>query len=195
MKKKGIVFVISAPSGTGKTTVINKFLINHKSDFVASVSVTTREARKEEKNGKHYYFFSKKKFKEFIKNGKFLEHASVLDNFYGTLRKTVLNTVRAGKNVIMDIDVQGAKKIKSKLNDCVTIFILPPSLTELARRLKNRKTDAPEAVSKRLALAKKELKERSKYDYIIVNEDLDTATCLLECIYKLECYKRYQLNK
>lgn len=192
MKNKGLIFVISAPSGTGKTTVINRFLINHKKDFVVSVSVTTRQPRKGEVDGKHYYFFNKDKFREFIKKGKFLEYAPVLDNFYGTLNETVLSSVNAGKNVIMDIDVQGAKKIKSKIRECVTIFIVPPSFSELARRLKDRKTDTSEAVAKRLALAKKELKERSKYDYIIVNKDLNEATGFLECIYALERFKRYQ---
>ena len=194
MKNKGLIFVISAPSGTGKTTVINRFLLNHKKDFVVSVSVTTRQPRKGEIDGKDYYFFTKDKFKEYVKTGKFLEYAPVLDNFYGTLKETVQKSVNAGKNVIMDIDVQGAMKIKSKIRDCVTIFLLPPSFSELARRLKNRRTDTPEAVAKRLALAKKELKERVKYDYIIVNKDLNKATEnleeLFESIYKLECFKR-----
>jgi|ERR1035437_1248018 guanylate kinase len=194
MKNKGLIFVISAPSGTGKTTVINQFLLNHKKDFVVSVSVTTRQPRKGEIDGKDYYFFTKDKFKEYVKTGKFLEYAPVLDNFYGTLKETVKKSVNAGKNVIMDIDVQGAMKIKFKIRDCVTIFLLPPSFSELARRLKNRRTDTPEAVVKRLALAKKELKERVKYDYIIVNKDLNKATEnleeLFESIYKLERFKR-----
>lgn len=192
MKNKGLIFVISAPSGTGKTTVINRFLLNHKKDFSVSVSVTTREPRHGEVNGKDYYFFTKAKFREYVKNGRFLEYAGVLDNFYGTLSATVLSSINAGKNVIMDIDVQGARKIKSRIKDCVTIFILPPSFSELARRLKNRKTDTAEAVAKRLSLAKKELKERAKYDYIIVNKDLNEATGFLESIYALERFKRCQ---
>jgi guanylate kinase len=192
MKNKGLIFVISAPSGTGKTTVINRFLLGHKKDFSVSVSVTTREPRHGEVNGKDYYFFTKAKFREYVKNGRFLEYAGVLDNFYGTLRATVLGSINAGKNVIMDIDVQGARKIKSRIKDCVTIFILPPSFSELARRLKDRRTDTAEAVAKRLSLAKKELKEREKYDYIIVNKDLNEATGFLESIYALERFKRYQ---
>ena len=193
MKNKGLIFVISAPSGTGKTTVINRFLLNHKKDFVVSVSVTTRQPRKGEIDGKDYYFFTKDKFKEYIQAGKFLEYAPVLDNFYGTLKETVLGSVNAGKNVIMDIDVQGARKIKFKIRDCVTIFILPPSFSELARRLKNRRTDSKEAVAKRLDLAKKELKEQGKYDYNIVNKDLNEVTGFFESIYALERFKRFRL--
>lgn len=192
MKNKGLIFVISAPSGTGKTTVMNQFLLGHKKDFTVSVSVTTRQPRKGEVDGRDYYFFTKDKFREYIKKGKFLEYAPVLDNFYGTLAETVLTSVNGGKNVIMDIDVQGARKIKKRIKDCVTIFILPPSFKELSRRLKNRKTDSPENVAKRLALAKKELKERGKYDYIIVNKELNEATGFLECIYALERFKRFQ---
>jgi guanylate kinase len=190
MKNKGLIFVISAPSGTGKTTVINRFLKSHAKDFVVSVSVTTRPPRTGERDKKDYYFFQKDKFIEYIKKGKFLEYAPVLDNFYGTLKETVLGSVNRGLNVIMDIDVQGAKKIKSKIKDCITIFILPPSFAELERRLKSRRTESPEAVNKRLKLAKKELKERSKYDYIIVNKELEEATGFLESIYALERFKR-----
>jgi guanylate kinase len=190
MKKKGMIFVISAPSGTGKTTVINEFLKGHRDDFSVSVSVTTRQPRKGEIDGRDYYFFTKEKFRKYIKKGAFLEYATVLDNYYGTLRETVLRSVNAGRNVIMDIDVQGAGKIRKK-TDCVTIFIVPPSFKELARRLQNRRTESREAVEKRLALAKKELKERSKYDYIIVNSELTEATGYLDSIYGLESLKRY----
>jgi guanylate kinase len=193
MKRRGLVFVISAPSGTGKTTVINEFLKSHKRDFVVSVSVTTRQPRKGEKDARDYYFFTKEKFGEYIKKGKFLEYAPVLDNFYGTLKETVVKTISAGRNVIMDIDVQGAKQIKSKMKECVTIFIVPPSFKVLKERLTGRKTETAENVRKRLDLAKKELKERSKYDYIIMNKEVHDATAYLESIYALEGLKRREI--
>jgi guanylate kinase len=189
MKKKGMIFVISAPSGTGKTTVINEFLKGHRDDFSVSVSVTTRQPRKGEINGRDYYFFTREKFKNYIKQGRFLEYATVLENYYGTLAETVLKSVNSGRNVIMDIDVQGAGKIRKKV-DCITIFIVPPSFKELSRRLSNRRTESKEAVKKRLALAKKELKERSKYDYIIVNSFLAEATGYLDSIYAMETLRR-----
>ncbi len=191
MKNKGIVFVVSAPSGTGKTTVINEFLRTHKSDFTVSVSVTTRHPRAGEVDGSHYYFFTKEKFREYVKKGRFLEYAPVLDNYYGTLKSTVIKSTVAGKNVIMDIDVQGARQIKAKMKDCVTVFIIPPSFRVLEKRLKGRKTETAENIRKRLNLAKKELKERGKYDYIIMNQDLKEATGYLEAIYALERFKRY----
>ncbi|MCE5299363.1 MAG: guanylate kinase [Spirochaetia bacterium] len=193
MKNKGIVFVVSAPSGTGKTTVINEFLKSHIKDFVVSVSVTTRAPRKGEQNGRDYFFFTKEKFRQFIKKGRFLEYAPVLDNYYGTLKQTVKSNINKGKNVIMDIDVQGAKKIKKEMPEAVTIFIIPPSFRVLSERLKNRKTESEKAVAQRLKLAKKELKERLKYDYIIINKELTEAKGFLECIYSLEKFRRYGL--
>jgi guanylate kinase len=190
MKAKGLIYVISAPSGAGKTTVIKEFLKKHKKDFVLSISATTRKPRKNEKNGRDYFFYSREKFRAHIAKGSFLEYARVLSNYYGTLRKTVIYAMNKGKNVIMDIDVQGAAKIRRKMKDkCVTIFIVPSSkhsLAELKKRLINRSTETEKDVQKRLNLAKKELKEKSKYDYIVVNEDLDKAVKDIEAIYRME---------
>jgi len=180
--KQGVVFVVSAPSGTGKTTIINEFLKKHKKDFVLSVSATTRKKRKGEVDGKDYHFFPKEKFKRFIKEKKFLEYANVVGNFYGTLRSAVLNNTEKGKNVIMDIDVQGAASMRKKIKSCVTIFIKPPSLSELRKRLLKRKTDEMQEIKRRLVLAKKELKEAIKYDYIIINLDLKKSVTQLEDI-------------
>jgi len=188
MKANGLIYVISAPSGAGKTTVIKEFLKKHKKDFVLSVSVTTRKPRKNEKDGRDYFFFTKKKFKAYIKKGSFLEYASVLSNYYGTLKKTVIYAMNKGRNVIMDIDVQGAAKIRRKMKGkCVTIFIVPSSsrsLAELKKRLINRSTETKKDVQKRLDLAKKELKEKGKYDYIVVNKDLGKAVKRIEEIYR-----------
>lgn len=196
MKKKGLIFVISASSGAGKTTLIREFLRSHKRDFVLSVSVTTRAPRGSEKDGRDYYFFTKSRFLRYVKKGSFLEHARVLSNYYGTLKKTVINAVNKGKNVIMDIDVQGAEKIRRKMRDkCVTIFIVPSrkyftALAWLKSRLSRRRTESVPDMQKRLALAKKEWKERRRYDYILVNRNLKAAARKLEEIYRLESSRR-----
>jgi len=189
MKKKGLIFIISAPSGTGKTTVIKKFLKRHKRDFILSISVTTRHPRKNEKNGRDYYFISLKKFREYIRKGKFLEYVKILDNYYGTLKETVLKAIKKGLNVIMDIDVQGAAKIKSRVDGYITIFLRPPSLKELKKRLFKRKTESKQEAIKRINLAKKELKEQKKYDYILTNKNLNDVVKMLEDIYKYERFK------
>ncbi len=195
---RGKVFVISAPSGAGKNTVIKKYLETAASakNMVVSVSVTTRKPRPGEIDGKHYHFFTVEKFKDFIKRGKFLEYARVLDNYYGTLKETVISSIKKGKNVIMDVDVQGGRRIKRFLkNDAVTIFIIPPSVDELEKRLKGRKTESPEAIKKRLELGKKELKERKKYDYIIINDTVDEAVKYLDLIVRLETEEKKQSGK
>ncbi|MCX8093778.1 MAG: guanylate kinase [Candidatus Goldbacteria bacterium] len=189
MKTKGLIFIISAPSGAGKTTVIKNFMKRHKKDFVLSISVTTRKPRKNEKHGRDYYFISREKFKKYIKTGKFLEYAKVLDNYYGTLKSTVLNSINKGLNVIMDIDVQGATQIRKKIPDCITIFLRPPSLKELKKRLFKRKTETEEEAKKRINLAKKELKEQKKYDYILTNKKVRDVVDTLEAIYKYEKIK------
>jgi len=194
MKKGGMIFVVSAPSGTGKTTVIKRFLRRHKNDFVLSVSATTRKPRKGEVHGKDYFFYTKNKFRQLMKEDKFIEYARVLDNYYGTLRETVMKSVKKGKNVIMDIDVQGARRIKNRIKDCVTVFILPPTFKELEKRLKKRKTETKKDMRSRLFLAKKELKERKKYDYIVINEDIGRTVELLECVLLLEKHKNYEMK-
>jgi guanylate kinase len=192
---QGLIYVISAPSGAGKTTVIKEFLKKHKKDFVLSISVTTRKPRKNEKNGRDYFFYTREKFRAHIAKGSFLEYARVLSNYYGTLKKTVISAINKGKNVIMDIDVQGASKIRRKMKDkCVTIFIVPSSkhsLAELKKRLINRSTETKRDVQKRLNLAKKELKEKGKYDYIVVNKDLGKAVRNIEEIYSKESKKGF----
>ncbi len=194
MKKKGLIFIISAPSGAGKTTVIKNFLKKHKKDFVLSISVTTRKPRKNEKDGRDYFFISREKFRQYIKNGKFLEYAKVLDNYYGTLKYIVLRSINKGLNVIMDVDVQGAVKIRKKIPDCITIFLRPPSLKELKKRLFKRKTETEEEAKRRINLAKKELKEQKKYDYILTNKNVSDVVRTLEAIYKYEKIKNNYLR-
>ncbi len=191
--EKGIIFVISGPSGSGKSTIINRFMEKHKKDFFLSISATTRQPRKGEVNGKDYFFYEKNKFILDMKKNKFIEYAKILDNFYGTPKGPIFNNINKGKNVIMDIDVQGARKIKEKLKNCVTIFIMPPDFDELENRLRKRKTDSEKSIQKRLKLAKKELKERKNYDYIIINNDIEETVNIIENIVKLEKFKRYKI--
>lgn len=194
MKNKNLIFIISAPSGAGKTTVIKRFIKHQKRNFILSVSATTRPPRRNEKNGRDYYFFSMEQFKKYIKEGRFLEYAKVLDNYYGTLKDKVLKSLKKGFNVIMDIDVQGAAKIKKQIKDCITIFLRPPSLKELKNRLFNRKTESKKEAIKRINLAKKELKEQKKYDYIITNKNVNDVVKMLVAIYRFERYKSKYLN-
>ncbi len=194
MRKKGLIFVVSAPSATGKTTVIKRFLKKYNKDFVISVSATTRSPRKGEKDGKDYFFISREKFRDYIKKGKFLEHARVLGNYYGTLKETVVKPVNRGKNVIMDVDVQGARGIKREIKGCITIFLIPPSFRELKNRLKKRKTETKKDMKQRLGLAKKELKEKDKYDYIVINREIGEAVNYMECVFKLEQFKKYEIK-
>lgn len=171
---KGKLFVISAPSGTGKGTVIKR--IFELCDGVAlSVSATTRSPREGEVNGVHYHFITMEDFNSRIENGEFLEYAEYADNKYGTLLKPVLENLDKGINVILEIEVKGFEQVKEKMPEAVAIFITPPSLEELERRLRSRGTDNEETIIKRLTIAKSELPMSEKYDYIVVNDLVDHA--------------------
>jgi guanylate kinase len=179
-----LMIVVSAPSGAGKSTLCNR-LVEEFPQVVYSISCTTREPRGEEKDGVHYYFLSKKEFKERIKNGEFLEHAKVHGNFYGTLEDTVLYAMEEGRHVLLDIDVQGAKQIRESLvrldprhpirRGFIDVFIAPPSMEELERRLRGRGTDADSVIKKRLENARHEMEGAPEYSFEIINDDLDTA--------------------
>ena len=175
---KGSIFIVSSPSGCGKTTIIRNFLENSR-NFYFSISHTTRPKRPKEVNGKDYFFISKEKFQEMIDNNEFLEWAVVHNQYYGTSKKNVIEKIENGINVILDIDVQGAKKIKEnqdlKKYDIVSIFIFPPSYEELKNRIVKRGQDSEESVNIRLNNAYNELKEFRLYDYIIVNKNLKKA--------------------
>lgn len=170
------IVVISGPSGAGKSTIINK-ASEHIGSFYFSISTTTRLPRAGEMNGREYFFVTKEEFEADIKEGNFLEYAKVHDNYYGTSLKPVLNALNEGKLVIFDIDVQGHKLVQEKLSKITTsVFITPPSLSELENRLKNRSLDNEETITRRLENAKKEIKSIKEYDYIIINDDIDRAT-------------------
>ena len=170
---KGRLIVFSAPSGCGKGTMLEQILKNE--DFCVSVSATTRLPREGEVDGVNYYFISKDEFTERIGEGKFLEYAEYCGNFYGTPMDKVNEMLEKGKNVILEIEVQGAVKVMNKRPDALSIFIAPPSINELRRRLHKRGTESDEVIEQRVAQASNEVALAAKYDYIIVNEALEDA--------------------
>ena len=173
--KKGGMFILSSPSGAGKTTLVKKISKNKK--FFVSVSHTTRLPRPNEKNGKDYFFISKNNFKKLIKKQEFLEHAKVFQNYYGSSKKLVIEKLKKGKNIIFDIDWQGTRQIRNKkLNyRLLTIFILPPSRNELLKRLIKRENKNLKTVKKRMKEFKKDLSKWNEYDYVVINDDLNTC--------------------
>ena len=172
--RKGRIFVVSAPSGCGKTTICKRVLKKAKG-LVPSVSMTTRRPRHDERNKKDYYYVSRKSFQKEIKKGNLLEWERNFGHLYGTPKSFVLEKRKEGKDVLLSIDVKGAMKIRKKLPGSILIFIKPPSLKELSRRLKTRNTDRKKEIAKRLKIAKRELGFMPKYDYIVVNNRLKDA--------------------
>jgi len=173
--KSGKLFVISGPSGAGKGT-LREHALDNIENLVYSISCTTRKPRDGETQGVQYRFISHEKFKEDIEKNLFLEYAHVHADFYGTLKADVIKELNAGKNVLLEIDVQGALQVREKISDAVLIFIAPPSLEELEKRLRDRHTETEENLKLRLSNAKKELELKDKYDYVIINDDLETAS-------------------
>ena len=178
----GKLIVISAPSGTGKTTVVKK-LLQQSTNLEASVSFTTRKMRENEKEGLDYFFISEKTFTNMIQNDDFLEHATVFGNFYGTEKKSVSENLKKGVNIILEIDWQGALQIKSSMPSCVMIFLIPPSKDVLLRRLKNRGTDSDQEIEYRFNQAVLDLEQSNKFDHVLVNDQLDkVVTEIALCI-------------
>ena len=178
----GKLIVISAPSGTGKTTVVKK-LLQQSTNLEASVSFTTRKMRENEKEGLDYFFVREKTFTNMIQNDDFLEHATVFGNFYGTEKKSVSENLKKGVNVILEIDWQGALQIKSSMPSCVMIFLMPPSKEVLLARLKNRGTDSDQEIAYRFNQAVLDLEQSNKFDHVLVNDQLDkVVTEIALCI-------------
>jgi len=177
MTKKGKLIVFSAPSGSGKTTLVHHLLDQEKLGLQFSISATSRPRRGQEIDGKDYYFISKEKFQEHIKNKDFLEWEEVYtDNFYGTLLSEVNRIWQNGKAAIFDIDVVGGLRIKEKFpENTLAVFVQPPSIEVMESRLRNRKTDSEEKIKERLAKASKELEFSKKFDYVLVNDNLESA--------------------
>ena len=172
--QKGTLLVVSGPAGVGKGTIIKEIM--EKDDNIRmSISTTTRKPREGDSEGVTYYFKTKDEFSEMIKNDRFLEWAVYSNNFYGTPKEPVMEALEAGNDVILEIEVQGALQIRAHHPEGVFVFVMPPSLEELERRITDRGTESAEEITKRMATAKKELEFLNKYNYIIVNEDVKTA--------------------
>ena len=185
MIRKGKTFIISGPSGVGKSTVL-KALLDKRSDVYFSVSATTREARPGEIDGVHYHFLDVDTFRDWIAKDEFLEYAEYVGNFYGTPKKFVDAAMDRGQDVILDIEVQGAIQVCSKRPDTVRIFIAPPSWTELERRLTERGTDSADKIQKRLLRAKVEFQTAHTYDYFVINDTVEEAVRELDAIITAE---------
>ncbi|MBT9174916.1 MAG: Guanylate kinase [candidate division WS2 bacterium] len=187
-----LLVVISGPSGSGKTTIVREILSKSK-NIVFSISYTTRERREKEINKKDYFFINEEKFKNMIKEKKFLEYAKVHNHFYGTARELVLRELKKNKDVLLDIDVKGALQVKKASRllkiKSVFIFVVPPSKKELKKRLTSRSTDICEEVIKRLKNAEEELRYVNNYDYLVVNDNLFSAVEKISSIIKVEKYK------
>src|SRR5215470_15015671 len=178
---QGNLYIVSAPSGSGKTTLLQHLLRSSK-DLKFSVSHTTRPPRQGEKEGVDYYFTDRTPFLSMVDRGEFLEWAKFNDHLYGTTRAFVEEQIAAGKDVILDIDVQGARQVKQKIKDATAIFVLPPSFKELKRRLQARMLESDDVIRRRLEIAKQEILFYRDYDYIVINDVLENSIHLLESI-------------
>ncbi|ABP67671.1 guanylate kinase [Caldicellulosiruptor changbaiensis] len=183
--KEGLLIVISGPAGVGKGTVVGK-LLERNPNIKLSISKTTRKPRPGEREGVNYFFVSRQQFEDDIKNDNFLEYAEYNNNYYGTPKDFVLETLKNGFDVILEIETQGALQVKSTFEDAVLIFILPPSMKELYNRLKKRATETEEEIEARLNIARGEIRLLPKYDYCVINDNVDKAVEAIEKIIEVE---------
>ena len=185
-KKAGVIVILSSPSGAGKTTLVKKISIRKK--YKISISHTTRKPRANEKNGRDYFFVDKKKFLKLIKNNKFLEYAKVFKNYYGSLKETIIQNLVRGENVIFDIDWQGTEQIKNKKlkYKIITIFILPPSKKELFKRLLKREQKDKKIAKERMKQFKKDVKHWIKYDFVVINDEVEKCYKLINNFINLQ---------
>ena len=193
--KKGLLLVVSGPSGAGKGTIC-KALLNKNDQIKLSVSATTRKPRNGEVHGVNYFFIEKEEFTKMIENGEFLEYAQIYDNFYGTPKAAIIECLEKGQDVILEIEMQGARQIKEVYPEGVFIFVLPPSLEELKSRIVGRGTETQEEIEKRFSCAFEEINQIVNYDYFIVNEDIEKSVSDVEAIICAEKNKvtRYKNN-
>ena len=183
---KGKLFILSGPSGVGKGTVREKILSNPKINLTYSISMTTRKPRANEIDGVHYYFVDNNYFENAIKNDDFLEYAKFVGNYYGTPKKHVEKLLDSGINVLLEIEVQGAKQVMEKCKDAITIFMIPPSFEELERRIRGRRSEPEDVVQQRLSKAKSEMKLQKNYKYVVVNDTVDNASnAIIDIILKM----------
>jgi guanylate kinase len=188
--RRGLMLVLSSPSGAGKTT-LSRMLLTSERNIELSISVTTRPRRRGEVNGRHYHFIDRKKFDQLVKNNELFEYAEVFGNGYGTPRKPVEKALKAGRDVLFDIDWQGTQQLREEArDDLVSVFLLPPSAGELARRLHTRAQDDKKVIRSRMAKAADEMSHWAEYDYVVVNRDLDRAFGEVRSILAAERLKR-----
>ncbi len=180
-EQKGKLFVFAAPSGAGKTTLVKAVVAKHPT-LRFSISYTTRRPRRNEVDGADYLFVSRDEFLALRDEGEMLEYAEVFDNFYATSRSQVEKHLADNRNVILEIDWQGARQVRESMPECVTVFILPPSVEELERRLRDRRTDSPEVIERRLRDALSDMSHWDEFDYVIINDDLNQAVSDLEAV-------------
>lgn len=196
LKRRGLMFVLSSPSGAGKTT-ITRALLQNNSDLDISISATTRQRRAGEVHGQDYYFMDIQEFNNMVDNGDMLEHAKVFGNYYGTPRKAVEEALNSGHDVIFDIDWQGTQQLREMArDDLVTVFILPPSARELENRLRNRSKDTLETetqIRERMSKANDEMTHYSEYDYVLINKDIESTIQQAQMILDAERLKRRRL--
>jgi guanylate kinase len=188
------VFIISAPSGSGKSTLVKRLLESERG-LRFSVSYTTRKARGNEKPGESYIYISRNEFLRRIDDREFLEHAEVFGNFYGTHREVLEQAQSEGKDLILDIDVKGARQLKERIPAAVSIFILPPSLDILEQRLRDRSEDSEDVIQRRLKDAAEEIRNYKQYDYVLVNHQVDESTGTLQAIVKAERVRRIRMEE
>lgn len=195
LNRKGLLLVVSGPSGAGKGTIC-KALLNKNDKIKLSVSATTRKPRNGEVHGVNYFFIEKEEFTKMVENGEFLEHAQIYDNFYGTPKAAIIECLEEGQDVILEIEMQGARQIKEVYPEGVFIFVLPPSLEELKSRIVGRGTETQEEIEKRFSCAFEEINQIVNYDYFIVNEDIEKSVNDVEAIILSEKNKvtRYKNN-
>lgn len=193
LKRRGVMLILSSPSGAGKTTISRKLLErDHGIDM--SISATTRQMRPGEIDGQHYYFMDEAKFEEMVENGDFMEHARVYGNYYGTPRKPVEDALSSGRDVLFDIDWQGTRKLsEDSPDDIVSVFVLPPSRDELERRLRNRGQDSDEEIARRMAKAEDEMSHYDEYHYVIVNNEVEESIRHVQAILDAERLKRRRI--
>lgn len=181
---KGLLIVLSGPSGVGKGTIRDLFVNDSTLNLGFSISMTSRSPRNGEVNGKDYYFVTRDEFEEAIKNDQFLEYTEFVGNYYGTLKSEVERIRNLGKNVLLEIEVEGATNIAKQCKDAITIFITPPSIEELERRIRGRRSEPEEIVQQRLAKATKELQQSCHYKYVVCNDDVKLASDIVSLIIK-----------
>jgi guanylate kinase len=186
---RGSVIVISAPSGAGKSTLIKRLMAGVP-DLAFSVSYTTRPPRAAEKNGREYFFVSPRRFERMVSKGELVEWAEVHGHLYGTSKKQIRAAQEAGRDVLLDIDVQGHRQVRRRLPECVSVFVLPPSYRELERRLRRRHSDSPREIARRLEAARREVTHWPEYDYLVVNDRMSEATRALRAVVQAARFRR-----